>query len=136
MRERNAPFGGETTGHLFFVENYFADSGLIAALAVIAALQRSGKKLSELVDEYHRYSTIPETNFEVQDTNTCLHKLKEVFSEEKQDTLDGLSVEIDEKTWFNMRASNTEPLLRLNAESDTPEKLDTLVTKIKKAIES
>ncbi len=130
MRERGAPFGGETTGHLFFQENYFADSGLLAALMVIASLQQSGKKLSTLIDEYHRYVTITETNFEVEDTATVLVKLKEAFKDQKQDELDGLSVEFANGTWFNIRASNTEPVIRLNAEAPTQTELDTLITKI------
>jgi phosphomannomutase len=108
MRERGAAFGGETTGHLFFKENYYADSGLIAALVSLAAIAESGKKLSELVDEYHRYESMPEMNFEVHDKDGALEKIAEAFTgpDYTQDHLDGLTVEATD-FWFNLRASNT-----------------------------
>lgn len=133
MRERNAPFGGETTGHLFFKENYFADSGLIAGLVVMQALSDSGKKLSELVDEYRRYYMIPEINFEIVDKLGAISKLKEAFKDGKQDELDGLTVNYP-SSWFNIRVSNTEPLLRLNAEAMSESELDRLVGKITKIV--
>lgn len=129
MRERGAPFGGETTGHLFFKDNYYADSGLIGALVALAVLSESGKKLSELVDEYHWYVTIPETNFEVHDKDTALKLIAEAFKDGEQDTLDGLTVEYVD-SWFNLRASNTEPVMRLNAEAESQRVLDDLVNKI------
>lgn len=133
MRERQAPFGGETTGHLFFKENYFADSGLIGALVVIAAMQASGKKLSELVDAYTVYANRPEQNFEVADPAAALARLSEAFADGTQDTLDGLTVEYDDR-WFNIRASNTEPVVRLNAEAATPELLESMVQKINQIV--
>lgn len=133
MRERAAPFGGETTGHLFFKENYYADSGLIAALMVIVALQKSGKKLSELIDTYHRYATTPELNFEVSDKDTVIIRLQEAFQGGQHDLLDGLSV-VCPSFWFNVRASNTEPLIRLNAEAETTEVLDSVIEKVTRII--
>jgi phosphomannomutase len=133
MRERKAPFGGETTGHLFFKENYDADSGLIAALVVIQALSDSGKKLSELVDEYRRYVMIPETNFEVGDKTAALDKVRQAFDGENQDELDGLTVDLG-TSWFNLRVSNTESVMRLNAEAETEAELDSLVSKVKNLI--
>lgn len=133
MRQRNAPFGGETTGHLFFKENYFADSGLISALVVIQALSNSGKKLSELVDEYRRYTMIAETNFVVEDKAAALSRLEAAFSDGQQDKLDGLTINYPDR-WFNIRISNTEPLMRLNAEAETQEILDQLVDKVTKVI--
>lgn len=133
MREHQAAFGGETTGHLFFVENYYADSGLIAALVAMQAISNSGKKLSELIDEYRRYAMIPETNFEVADKAGTLERLKQVFADGEQDELDGLSVNYP-YGWFNLRVSNTEPLLRLNAEANTQAELDELVAKVTKLI--
>jgi phosphomannomutase len=135
MRERGAPFGGETTGHLFFKENYFADSGLIGALVAMQAISNSGKKMSELVDEYRRYTMTPEINFEVQDKAGTLSKLKSAFSDGKQDELDGLTVNYPDH-WFNIRVSNTEPVLRLNAEAKTKKQLDELVGKITGLIKS
>jgi phosphomannomutase len=129
MRERKAPFGGETTGHLFFKENFDADSGLIAALVAMQALSNSGKKLSTLVDEYRRYAMIPETNFEVKDAQATLDKLRLAFKDGEQDELDGLSVNYP-SSWFNIRVSNTEPVIRLNAEAKTKAELDELVSKL------
>lgn len=133
VRERNAPFGGETTGHLFFKENYDADSGLIAALTLIQALAESGKKLSELVDEYRRYTMAPEINLEVEDKDGAFQHLREAFADAEQDELDGLTVNYDDK-WFNLRASNTEPVMRLNAEASSTEALDEFVDKITSTI--
>ncbi len=135
MRERQAPFGGETTGHLFFKENYYADSGLIGALMVIAAVQASGKKLSELVDAYTTYAGMPEKNFEVADPAAALQRVAAAFPEVEPDWLDGLSMEFPD-AWFNIRASNTEPVIRLNAEAKTPEALSALVDKIAAAVVS
>jgi phosphomannomutase len=136
MRELNAPFGGETTGHIFFVENYEADSGLIAALVAMQALTNSGKKLSELIDEYRRYSMIPERNIETMgDKNDIFDRLKTAFPNDQKDELDGLTVWFD-YGWFNLRASNTEPVMRLNAEATTPAQLDALVTSVIDLIEA
>lgn len=135
MREHGAPFGGETTGHLFFKENYNADSGLIAALAVMQALSDSGKKLSELIDEYRRYPMIPETNFVVEDKVGALQRLRESFAEYDQDELDGLTVTLPDG-WFNIRVSNTESLLRLNAEANSQAALDSLVVQVSSLVTS
>lgn len=135
MRERHAPFGGETTGHLFFKENYYADSGLIGALAAMQAITNSKKKLSELVDEYRRYLMIAETNFEVEDKESALARLKQRFANGNQDELDGLTVNYP-TSWFNIRVSNTEPVMRLNAEANTQKELDKLVADVSQTIKA
>lgn len=129
MRQRKAPFGGETTGHLFFKENYDADSGLIAALVAMQAISESGKKLSEIIDEYRYYSMTPELNFKVKDPVVLLAALKQEFSDCEQDELDGLTVNHPD-FWFNLRVSNTEPVVRLNAEAVRQDILDKLTDKI------
>lgn len=130
MRKVGAPFGGETTGHLFFTENYDADSGLITALVAMQALTNSGKKLSALIDEYRRYAMIPEQNIVTNRKKEEIFKqLKQAFDKGKHDELDGLTVWYDD-FWFNLRASNTEPVMRLNAEANTQATLDKLVAKI------
>ena len=130
MREIGAPFGGETSGHVFFKENYDADSGLIGALVAMQAISDSGKKLSELVDEYRRYVIIPETNLKVDaDKEQVFKKLAERFSSLEQDRLDGLTVNGPD-FWFNLRASNTEPVMRLNAEAKDKKSLDSLVNEV------
>jgi len=133
LREVGAPFGGETTGHFFFTENFDADSGLITALVAIQAISDSGKKLSALVDEYHMYAMGPEVNFEVENPAEVLGKLREAFKDGDQDELDGLTINYPTK-WFNIRASNTEPVIRLNAEAETQEELDEFVARIKQVI--
>jgi len=135
MRQHKAPFGGETTGNLFFQENYDADSGLIAALSAIQALSESGKKLSELVNQYRRYIMPPEINFEVTDKAGAIDRLKQVFSDGQQDELDGLTVNYPDY-WFNIRVSNTEPVMRLNAEAKSQTQLDELLAKVRSAIEA
>jgi phosphomannomutase len=130
MREVGAPFGGETTGHMFFKENYDADSGLITALVAMQALSDSGKKLSDLIDEYRLYVMIPEMNIETSSNKEVVFKrLSEAFADAKQDWLDGLTVNYPDY-WFNLRASNTEPVMRLNAEAKTQSQLDELVQKV------
>lgn len=134
MRERDAVFAGEHSGHYYFRDNYYADSGLIAAVVAIQALSDSGKKLSELADEFRVYPTITETNFEVADKDDVLDRVKNEFADGEQDDLDGLTVSYPTK-WFNLRASNTEPVMRLNAEAETEEELSELVNRVKKVIQ-
>ena len=133
MRERQAAFGGETTGHLFFKDNYYADSGLIGALVAMQAISDSGKKLSDLVDEYRRYHMITETNFEVSDKQAVLKRIKDAFSDGEHDELDGLTVNYPDY-WFNIRISNTEPVMRLNAEALTEKQLETVVNEVSRII--
>ena len=134
MRDTNAPFGGEASGHFYFRDNWFADSGLIGAVIGLYVATLSGKKLSELRQQYTLYEAIPETNFEVADKDAALRRVTEAFKDDQQDSLDGLTVIIDTSTWFNIRASNTEPVMRLNAESDSRQRLDELVAKVTKLI--
>lgn len=134
VRQVGAEFGGETTGHLFFKSNYDADSGLIAALYVIEALSKSGKKLSELVDEYRRYEMPTEMNFETEHKDVVFSSLREAYANWPQDELDGLTVEAD-TFWFNLRASNTEPVIRLNIEAEDQATLESELASIKKIIE-
>lgn len=130
MRKVGAPFGGETTGHLFFKENYDADSGLIAALVAMQALSDSGKKLSELMDEYRLHEMIPEMNIKTKrPKEEIFAELKTAFKDASFDELDGLTVNYP-GYWFNLRASNTEPVMRLNAEANTKGQLDKLIAKI------
>jgi phosphomannomutase len=130
MRDNDAPFGGEASGHFYFGDNWYADSGLIAAVIGLYAATLSGKKLSELRKQYTYFATIPEMNFVVEDKNGAIARVEEAFSNEKQETLDGLTVVVDQSTWFNIRASNTESVLRLNAEAGSQEQLNQLVTKV------
>ncbi len=134
MREHDAVFAGEHSGHYYFRDNYYADSGLIAAVVAIQALSDSNKKLSELADEFRVYPMITETNFEVDDKEAVIDRIKSAFNDGEQDELDGLTINWPTK-WFNVRASNTEPVLRLNAEAESQSELDELVDKVKKIMQ-
>jgi phosphomannomutase len=130
MREENAPFGGEVSGHFYFRDNFYADSGLIAAVIGLYVAGLRGKKLSELRNYYTKYPSIPETNFEATDKAAIIARLKEAFAGDTQDELDGLTVELPNDSWFNVRPSNTEPALRLNAEAKSQAELDQLVAQV------
>lgn len=130
MRTYDAIFAGEHSGHYYFKDNFFADSGLIGALVAVQVLSESGKKLSETVGPYRSaFVAIDETNFVVDDIPAILARLRTEFSDAKQDELDGLTVS-SPTSWFNVRASNTEPVLRLNAEATSKEELDALVARV------
>lgn len=135
MRKHDAPFGGEASGHFYFRDNWYADSGLIAAVIGIYVATLSGKKLSELRAQYSTYATIPETNFVTSEKDRILSELATAFADSKQSTLDGLTVTNDDGSWFNVRASNTEPVIRLNAEARNQERLDEIVIKVKTIIQ-
>jgi phosphomannomutase len=122
MAESGAVFGGEHSGHYYFRENYGADSGLIAAIVVLGELSASGAAMSELLAPFRRYHASGEINSLVDDRVGTISKLAGAFSGGRSDRLDGLTVEFDD-WWFNVRPSNTEPLLRLNVEARTTELL-------------
>lgn len=133
MAEHGALFGGEHSAHYYFAEFFNADSGLVAALHVLAALAEQDKPLSELMAQYERYVASGEINSEVADQEAATKRVVDAFADraESVDTLDGVTVHLkDSKAWFNVRASNTEPLLRLNAEAPTQEEVDALVNEI------
>jgi phosphomannomutase len=118
MAETGAIFGGEHSGHYYFRDHYRADSGLIAALLVLERLSEAGVPLSQLLAPYRRYHSSGEINTEVEDQLGTIDRVAAAFRDGKQDRLDGLTVEYEE-WWFNVRPSNTEPLLRLNVEART-----------------
>ena len=119
MRSNNAAFGGEHSGHFYFRDNYFADSGIIAMLTVAELVGRQQDPLSDLLAPIDPYVRSGEINSEVEDQTATLEKLEEHYAERedaKIDHLDGLTVDFGD-WWFNHRPSNTEPLLRLNVEA-------------------
>lgn len=118
MARTGAVFGGEHSGHFYFKDFFLADSGMIAALHVMAALAETDGTVSELMAQYERYASSGEINSTVDDGAAVMETLSQTYAELPQDRLDGLTVEGD-TWWFNVRASNTEPLLRLNVEADT-----------------
>ena len=131
MRKYGAVFAGEHSGHYYFKDNYMADSGLIAAIIGLYILSRSRKPLSELVKPFRKaYFSIQETNFESDDKQKVIADIAKDFKLYPQDSLDGLTINF-EGGWLNIRPSNTEPLLRLNAEASSTELLNKFVNKVK-----
>jgi phosphomannomutase len=122
MAESGAVFGGEHSGHYYFAGNYGADSGLIAAVIVLEQLSRAGPPLSEILAPFRRYVPSGEINSRVHDQASKIKELASAYRDGRQDRTDGLTVEFDD-WWFNVRPSNTEPLVRLNVEARTEELL-------------
>jgi len=123
MAETGAIFGGEHSAHYYFRDNWRADSGSIAALLVLEQLGRAGVPLSELRKPFERYVQSGEINSRVDDPQAVIERVAAHFSAEPQDRLDGLTVDFGE-WWFNLRPSNTEPLLRLNLEAADADQCD------------
>ena len=125
MAETGAIFAGEHSGHFYFKDFWRADSGALAALHALAALGESDKTISELLAPFNRYVSSGEVNSRVADAAMVIKAIKEKYAaqpEFKIDELDGLTASTS-TWWFNVRASNTEPLLRLNVEADTAENM-------------
>jgi phosphomannomutase len=123
MREANAVFAGELSGHYYFRENYFTESSGLAVLMIANLVSASSKTLSELVAPIRKYAASGEINSRVQDPQAVFAKIREAFPDANTFELDGLSVELEDG-WFNVRMSNTEPLCRLNLEASTRERME------------
>ncbi|BCL84058.1 phosphomannomutase/phosphoglucomutase [Ktedonobacteria bacterium brp13] len=121
MRRVNGIFGGEHSGHFYFRDNWFADSGLITLLIILELISIEDKPLSEIIKPLDHWVRSGEINSTVDDAPSKLAEIKEHFGKQAQsiDTLDGLTFDFG-NWWFNIRSSNTEPLLRLNLEAKTP----------------
>ena len=118
MKETGAAFGGEHSGHYYFRDNWRADSGLIATVVILGAMAKAGKPLHEIVAPLRRYVASGEINTTVDDTSAVIEKVAAVYEDATQDRFDGLTVDMGD-WWFNLRPSNTEPLLRLNLEANS-----------------
>jgi phosphomannomutase len=138
MADTGAIFGGEHSAHYYFRDFWGADSGMLAALHVLAALSEQHRPLSELMADYQRYEPSGEINFAVADGRVCIEAVLKSLGTRivSIDHLDGVTVDLGEGTWFNIRMSNTEPLLRLNVEARTKEMVDEIVEKIAAEITS
>src|SRR5579864_9419637 len=124
MREQNAIFGGEHSGHFYFRDHYYADSGLIALLVVLELISRENKPVSELLKPLDRRFRSGEINSRVDDVHAKLAEIERRYADARDiDHLDGVTVQYDD-WWFNVRPSNTEPLLRLNVEAGSPALLE------------
>ena len=123
MRDNQALFAGELSGHYYFRDNYYTESSAMAVLSVANIVSQSGKPLSELVAPIQRYHASGEINSEVQDPEAVLDMIKQEYSDGSLIELDGISVEYSD-WWFNVRMSNTEPLVRLNLEARTQAEME------------
>lgn len=132
MAETGAIFGGEHSAHYYFRDFWGADSGMLAALYVLAALGEQDRPLSELTADYQRYESSGEINFTVADAAQCTEAVLRSFGTRihSLDHVDGVTVDLGDGSWFNLRSSNTEPLLRLNVEGRTAEDVGAVVLQI------
>jgi phosphomannomutase len=128
MARTDAVFGGEHSAHYYFRDFWRADTGMLAAMHVLAALGEQGRTLSELTAAYSRYAASGEVNSTVADATGRTAAVREAFESDggTVDELDGLTVELPDGSWFNLRASNTEPLLRLNVEAPDRARMERL----------
>ena len=123
MARTDAVFGGEHSAHYYFREFWFADTGMLAAMHVLAALGEQDRPLSELGAEYERYAASGEINSTGADVPAKVAAVRAAYPDATIDELDGLTVQLADGSWFNLRASNTEPLLRLNVEAPKPDQM-------------
>jgi phosphomannomutase len=126
MARNNAVFGGEHSAHYYFRDFWFADTGMLAAMHVLAALGGQPRPLSEFAAEYERYSASGEINSTVADAAAKTAEVRAAYPDAEADELDGLTMTLPDGSWFNLRASNTEPLLRLNVEAHKPDRMAAL----------
>ncbi len=132
MKETGAVFGGEHSGHYYFKSNFRADSGILAMLVLMRILAESNRPLSEIRRDYEPYCQSGEINMLVEDTASEIDRVAAAFKE--CDRLDGLTVDLGDR-WFNLRPSNTEPVLRLNVEAPSRELVELLVARVRSKIQ-
>jgi phosphomannomutase len=123
MAATGAVFGGEHSAHYYFRDFWSADTGMLAAMHVLAALGEQAGPLSALAAEYERYVASGEINSQVTDQVEAMKRVEQTYEQEERDHVDGLTVRFGDGAWFNLRPSNTEPLLRLNVEARTEERM-------------
>ncbi len=133
MAETGAVFGGEHSGHYYFRENYRADSGIMAMLVLLRVLSDAGIPLSELRTRYEPYAQSGEINFRVADKDAADLAVERAFGDRPADRLDGLTIDLGDR-WFNLRPSNTEPVLRLNVEGPDDEAVEELVEAVSEIV--
>ncbi|MEU1751229.1 phosphomannomutase/phosphoglucomutase [Micromonospora matsumotoense] len=126
MARTNAIFGGEHSAHYYFRDFWFADTGMLAAMHTLAALGEQSQPLSLLASVYERYVASGEINSTVTDQAARVAEVRAAYPQAEADDLDGLTLRFSDGAWFNLRASNTEPLLRLNVEGPTEERMTSL----------
>lgn len=134
MADTGAVFGGEHSGHYYFRDNFRADSGMLAMLVLLEVMSEHDRPLSDLRRDVERYASSGEINFEVKDLASAMAAVEARFSDAEMDRLDGLTVDLGDE-WFNLRPSNTEPLLRLNVEAGSPGRVSELVQVVQRVVE-
>lgn len=134
MAETGAVFGGEHSAHYYFRDNYRADSGMLAMLYLLRIVSEDQRPLSQIRLDVERYSASGEINFTVTDQQEVMDRVAAVFVDADIDRLDGLTVDVGDR-WFNLRPSNTEPLLRLNAEAPDEAEVARLVDQVSQVVE-
>ena len=132
MKELEADFGGEHSAHFYYKDNYFADSAILTLLMLMSIVSERGEKVSSMIDKYNFPPSSGEINFVVDNVDSSLEKIKNVFTG-NFDELDGLSY-FDKNFWFNVRGSNTEPKLRVNIEAPSQKILDEVLERISTSI--
>ena len=133
LRDSHAVFGGELSGHFYYAKNFYADSGMITLVHILNILSASRSSISKLVEPLRRYHASGELNFEVSDKKAMMEELARVYNAGQVDDLDGITIQFKE-WWFNVRGSNTEPLLRLNVEAKTEKLLKDMLDDLKKVL--
>ena len=134
MKETGAVFGGEHSGHYYFRDNYRADSGILAMLVLMQVMSEDGRPLSELRLDYEPYAGSGEINYDVVDQTAATAAVAAAYRDAQIDYLDGLTVDLGDR-WFNLRPSNTELKLRLNAEAPDAAGVDELVAAVASIIQ-
>ncbi len=133
LAQTQGVFGGELSGHFYFRDSFNTDSGAVAFAVLLSILSQQQKPLSELIAPMRRYAQSGEVNFEVEDKDAKLRELAETYKKAQIDYLDGVTIDLGD-WWFNVRKSNTEPLLRLNLEASTPKLLGEKFAELKKLL--
>ena len=135
LAETQGVFGGELSGHFYFRDNFYADSGAIAFARLLSVLSASDKPLSAHIAPLERYARSGELNFQIEDKDAKIRDLAEKYKRARIDYLDGITIEVPEEGfWFNVRKSNTEPLLRLNMEARTPALMQEKLAELKRLL--
>jgi len=136
MAETKAVFGGELSGHLYFRDNFYADSAACAFAQLLSIVSAQDKPFSQLMQQYYRYSQSGEINFQVEDKDGKIRELGEAYKRGQIDYLDGITIDLRGDKggdwWFNVRKSNTEPMLRLNLEAASPQIVQEKLEELKK----
>ena len=130
LRDSHAVFGGELSGHFYYRDNFYTDSGMITLVHMLNILSATETPVSELIKPLKRYRSSGEINFKVEDKETMMKGLTNKYSRGQYDDLDGVTIQFKD-WWFNVRPSNTEPLLRLNVETKNPDLLDSRLEELK-----